>query len=54
MRMRDGTLKASLEGPQMSSLTKLVFVASVGCPRHATCPGGLWLDDSGVDFSSLG
>lgn len=40
MRMRDGTLKASLEGPQMSSLTKLVFVASLGCPRHVTCPGG--------------
>lgn len=32
MRTRDGTLKAGLEGPQMSSLTQLVFVPSVGCP----------------------
>lgn len=48
MRTRDGTLKAGLEGPQMSSLTQLVFVPSVGCPV------GLWLEDSRVDFSSLG
>lgn len=54
MRTRDGTLKAGLEGPQMSSLTQLVFVPSVGCPGRVTSPVGLWLEDSRVDFSSLG
>lgn len=32
--MLDGKLKASLEGPKMSLLTKLVFVMQLECPEY--------------------